>query len=83
MYDWQSFEVVFHGKADYAYESKTVSTILKHREELGGTLFFDRVWSTLGLKAGMLGRASIWSGALLLATRCHYRIHEVAAADPF
>lgn len=53
MYDWHSFDVVFQAKPDYAYESKTVNTILKHREELGGTLFFDRVWSTLGLKEGM------------------------------
>jgi len=50
MYDWQSFDVVFQAKPDYAYESKAVNTILKHRDELGGALFFDRVWSTLGLK---------------------------------
>ncbi len=53
MYDWKSFEVVFQTKLDYSYE-KTANTISKHREELGGTLFFDRVWSTLGLKEGTL-----------------------------
>lgn len=53
MYEWQSFDVVFQSKPDYGYESKTVQAILKHRDELDGVLFFDRVWSSLGLKEGM------------------------------
>ena len=52
MYEWQNFDVVFQGKPDYSYDEKTVSAILKNRKELAGTLFFDRVWSNLGLKDG-------------------------------
>jgi hypothetical protein len=50
MYDWQNFDVVFQGKPDYSYDEKTVHTILKNRKELAGALYFDRVWSNLGLR---------------------------------
>jgi hypothetical protein len=50
MYDWQNFDVVFQGKTDCSYDEKTVNAILKSRKEFAGTLFFDRVWSNLGLK---------------------------------
>jgi hypothetical protein len=50
MYDWQNFDVVFQSKADYSYDEKTINTILKHRKELAGSLYFDRVWSNLGLR---------------------------------
>jgi len=52
MYDWQNFDVVFQSKPDWSYDEKTVNAILKNRKELGGTLFFDRVWLNLGLKDG-------------------------------
>ena len=52
MYDWQNFDFVFQGKPDCSFDEKTVGTIVKNRKELAGTLFFDRVWSTLGLKDG-------------------------------
>jgi hypothetical protein len=52
MYDWQNFDTVFQSKLDCSYDEKTVNTILKNRKELAGTLFFDRVWSNLGLKDG-------------------------------
>lgn len=52
MYDWQNFDTVFQSKLDCSYDEKTVNTILKNRKELAGTLFFDRVWSDLGLKDG-------------------------------
>jgi hypothetical protein len=57
MYDWQNFDVVFHGKLDCSYDEKTVNAILKNRKELAGTLFFDRVWSNLGLKDGKFVKA--------------------------
>jgi hypothetical protein len=50
MYDWQNFDVVFQGKPDYSYDEKTVHNILKNRKELAGALYFDRVWSNLGLR---------------------------------
>jgi hypothetical protein len=50
MYDWHNFDVVFQGKPDYGYDEKTVNSILKNRKELAGALYFDRVWSNLGLK---------------------------------
>ena len=52
MYDWQNFDTVFQSKLDCSYDEKTVNAILKSRKELAGTLFFDRVWSNLGLKDG-------------------------------
>jgi hypothetical protein len=52
MYDWQNFDTVFQSKLDCSHDEKTANTILKNRKELGGTLFFDRVWSNLGLKDG-------------------------------
>ena len=54
MYNWQNFDTVFQSKLDCSYDEKTVNTILKNRKELAGTLFFDRVWSNLGLKDGKL-----------------------------
>lgn len=58
MYDWQNFDVVFHGKVDCSYDDKTVNTILKNRKELAGILFFDRIWSNLGLKNGKFVKVS-------------------------
>ena len=50
MYDWQDFKIVFQPKPDFKPDAKHAEAILKHREELGGTLFFDRIWHSLGLK---------------------------------
>jgi len=49
MYDWQDFNNVFQSRPDYAPDHKQVEAVLKHRKELGG-LFFDKIWSSLGLK---------------------------------
>jgi len=54
MYDWENFDVVFQAKPDYAYEAKLCTPILRHREELGGVLFFDRIWANLGLSRGIV-----------------------------
>jgi len=53
MYDWRKFSSVFQSKPDYTLDHKQVETALRHRKELGGTLFFDRVWESLGLKQGL------------------------------
>ena len=50
MYDWQDFKTVFQPKPDFKPDAKHADAVLKHREELGGTLFFDRIWNSLGLK---------------------------------
>ena len=52
MLDWQNFDVVFHGRLEYTYDHRLVDSILRHRSELEGTLFFDRVWASVGLKQG-------------------------------
>ncbi len=52
MYDWQDFKTVFQPKPDFKPDAKHAEAVLKHREELGGILFFDRIWSSLGLKQG-------------------------------
>jgi hypothetical protein len=86
MYDWQNFDVVFHGKPDCSYDDKTVNAILKNRKELAGTLFFDRVWSNLGLKDGTFVKVSELLRELLesysfriysLSTRLTYVSHQV------
>ena len=48
--DWQDFKAVFHPKSDFKPDAKHADAVLKYREELGGVLFFDRIWSSLGLK---------------------------------
>ena len=50
MYEWQDFKTVFQPKPDFKPDAKHAEAILRHREELGGTLFFDRIWNSLGLK---------------------------------
>jgi hypothetical protein len=88
MYDWLNFDVVFQGKLDYSYDEKTVNAILKNRKELGGTLFFDRVWSNLGLKDGeyecpSISQPTVWrdswdtSRPRCLSTVLKYVSHEV------
>ena len=54
MYEWNKFTVVFHSKPDYNPDQKQVDAAVRHRKELGGTLFFDRIWNSLGLDQGML-----------------------------
>jgi len=54
MLEWQSFASVFQAKADYTLDHKQVEAINRHRKDLGGTLFFDRVWQSVGLKQGQL-----------------------------
>jgi len=53
MYDWRKFSSVFQSKPDYTLDHKQVETAFRHRKELGGTLFFDKVWESLGLKQGL------------------------------
>ena len=50
MYDWQDFNVVFHGKTDVSVDQKHVDAVLRNRKELGGTLFFDRMCTSIKLK---------------------------------
>jgi hypothetical protein len=50
MYDWKDFKTVFQPKPDFKHDPKHAEAVLRHREELGGTLFFDRIWGSLGLK---------------------------------
>jgi hypothetical protein len=50
MYDWQDFDVVFHAKKDISPDQKHVEAALKHRKALDGTLFFDRIWTSVKLK---------------------------------
>ena len=50
MLDWQDFKSVFQPKPDFKPDPKHAEAVLRHREELGGTLFFDRIWSSIGLK---------------------------------
>lgn len=52
MYDWREFSSVFQSKPDYSLDQKQAETAARHRKELGGSLFFDRVWTSLGLKQG-------------------------------
>ncbi|KPI44462.1 uncharacterized protein AB675_8632 [Cyphellophora attinorum] len=49
MYDWQNFDAVFHTKPDQSPDQKHAEAALKHRKELGGELFFDRMWTALRL----------------------------------
>jgi hypothetical protein len=53
-YDWRNFDVVFHSKPDYSPDQKHVDSVLKNRKELGGQLFFDRIWTNLNLEKGMI-----------------------------
>ncbi|RMZ88018.1 hypothetical protein DV736_g4760, partial [Chaetothyriales sp. CBS 134916] len=50
MYDWTDFDAVFHSRADGFVDQKYVDAALTHRKELGGTLFFDRIWTAVKLK---------------------------------
>lgn len=50
--EWQRFEKVFQAKPDYTFDTKQVDAINRHRKDLGGTLFFDRVCVSVGLKQG-------------------------------
>jgi hypothetical protein len=52
MLEWQRFAAVFQAKPDYSLDHRQIDAISRHRKELGGTLFFDRVWSNIGLKQG-------------------------------
>jgi hypothetical protein len=52
MLEWQRFASVFQGKPDYTLDNKQVDAINRHRKDLGGTLFFDRVCASVGLKQG-------------------------------
>jgi hypothetical protein len=48
-----TFATIFQSKPDYSPDAKHADTVQKHRKELGGTLFFDRMWQQLSLgKAG-------------------------------
>ncbi|KAI1624983.1 nuclear pore complex assembly-domain-containing protein [Exophiala viscosa] len=49
MFDWQDFDTVFQPKPDFAFDNKTVESVLKHRKEFGDQLFFDRIWKSIGL----------------------------------
>jgi hypothetical protein len=49
MLNWQDFDAVFQARPDYAFEGKTVDSIIKHRKEFGDRLFFDRIWKSIGL----------------------------------
>jgi hypothetical protein len=49
MYDWQNFDTVLHTKPDQSPDQKHAEAALKHRKELGGELFFDRMWTALRL----------------------------------
>ena len=50
MLDWHDFKAVFQPKPDFKPDAKHADAVVKHREELGGVLFFDRIWNSLGLK---------------------------------
>lgn len=52
MYNWQDFDSVFHAKPDFSPDHKHAEGAAKHRKELGGKLFFDRMWTALGLEKG-------------------------------
>ena len=43
------FDTIFEFKPDYAFDHKHVESILRHRKELGNTLFFDRIGTNIGL----------------------------------
>ncbi|KAL2404948.1 hypothetical protein ABEF93_008364 [Exophiala dermatitidis] len=47
MLNWESFDSVFSTKSDYAFDHKTVESILRHRKEFGDQLFFDRIWKSV------------------------------------
>lgn len=49
MYDWTDFDAVFHAKRDISIDNKHADAAVKHRKELGGRLFFDRMWTALRL----------------------------------
>ena len=59
MLDWQDFDAVFQPKTDFAYDTRTVETILKHRKEFGDQLFFDRIWKLIGLSRRKISLSSI------------------------
>ena len=56
MYDWQDFDVVFHSKKDIGPDQKHVEAVLRHRKELEGTLFFDRIWTSVKFKQRQCSR---------------------------
>lgn len=56
--EWQKFTNVFQAKPDYTLDSRQVDGINRHRKELGGALFFDRVCASVGLKQGKTVTAS-------------------------
>ncbi|KIX00674.1 uncharacterized protein Z518_09739 [Rhinocladiella mackenziei CBS 650.93] len=49
MLNWQDFDAVFQPKPDYSLDHKSVEAIIKHRKEFGDQLFFDRIWTSIGL----------------------------------
>lgn len=44
-----SFEFIFQAKLDHSPDVRQGEAALKHRKELGGTLFFDRMWDKSNL----------------------------------
>lgn len=44
-----AFESIFHTKLDYNPDNRQADAAVKHRKELGGTLFFDRMWDKSNL----------------------------------
>ena len=52
MYEWRDFPTVFHNKPDFTPDQKHAEAAIKHRRELGGALFFDRLWTVLRLDKG-------------------------------
>jgi len=50
MLDWKDFDSVFQPKKDYTPDHKQGEAAIRHRKELGGHLYFDLIWTSLGLK---------------------------------
>lgn len=71
MFDWTDFDAVFRTKQDYTIDQKHTDAIVRQRKEFGGALYFDRIWSSIGLKQGMS-----WS-EILLAVLTHHSAEVV------
>lgn len=54
MEDYEDFDLVFGADNDKSYPKHTSDEIIRHRQELGGQLFIDRLLTALGINDGEL-----------------------------
>jgi hypothetical protein len=52
MEDYEDFDLVFGSDNEKHYPKATSDEIVRHRQELGGQLFIDRLLTALGINDG-------------------------------